>query len=160
MPFCHKKIRTISAASAIFLLLCCGWGETEDGLQILGAWARPMAMEIEEDASLPQVNSAIYLSIVNSGSSPDRLLGGETPAARALEIHESFLQGDVMRMREVEGVEVPAKGRVELRPGGLHFMLLDLHQPLTAGDTIALTLIFQERGPMVLRVPVQAMGGL
>ena len=119
-----------------------------------------MAVEMGVGGLPSRANSAVYMRIHNPGSVPDRLLGGETPVAEAVEVHESFLDGDVMRMREVGAVEIPGRGEMEFQPGGLHLMLLDLHQTLNLGDTISLTLNFQESGPIVLRVPVRTMGGM
>jgi copper(I)-binding protein len=119
-----------------------------------------MAVEVGEGGSLSRANSAVYLMVRNPGSGPDRLLGGETPVAAAVEVHESFLEGDVMRMREVATVEIPPGGEMEFKAGGLHIMLLDLRQALNVGDTISLTLNFQESGPILLRVPVRTMGGM
>ena len=160
MPFLPPKIRALSALPAILLPLCCGGGDADGGLRLLDAWVRPMAVEVEEGGSLSRANSAVYLMVRNPGSGPDRLLGGETPVAAAVEVHESFLEGDVMRMREVATVEIPPGGDLEFKPGGLHLMLLDLRQALNVGDTISLTLTFQESGSMLLRVPVQTMGGM
>ncbi len=89
---------------------------------------------------------------------PDRLLGGETTVASALEIHESREEDGVMRMRPVEGIDLPPGGEAELRPGGLHVMLLGLTRSLMPGDTITLTLRFQRSGEVVVRVPVRLAG--
>ena len=60
------------------------------------------------------------------------------------EVHEMHMEGDVMRMRALrEGVLLPAGQRIELRPGALHLMLMDLHQPVSKGSTVALTLVFR-----------------
>jgi len=160
MSFLPPKIRALSALPAILLPLCCGGGDADGGLRIQDAWVRPMAVEVGEGGSISRANSAVYLMVRNPGSGPDRLLGGETPVAAAVEVHESFLEGDVMRMREVATVEVPPRGELEFKPGGLHIMLLDLRQALNVGDTISLTLNFQESGPILLRVPVRSMGGM
>jgi len=104
-------------------------------------------------------NSAVYLVLENQGGGPDRLLGGETEAAAGVEIHESRLEDGIMRMRKVGEVEVPAGSRVDLSPGGIHLMLLDIREALVEGDSITLLLRFRESGSRSLRVPVRRSAG-
>ena len=129
----------------------------EPSLDVLDPWARPMMIR-EAGSGASGGNSAVYLALRNSGGAVDTLLGGETPVAGRVEIHESFLEDDVMRMQEVGPLEVPPGESVHLKPGGLHLMLLDLRESLVAGDTLSLTLGFSVSGPLTLRVPVQASG--
>lgn len=146
-------------AVVLFLGLAgCGSEAGSPAIEVLEAWARPRAVEREAGGVLPGSNSAVYLEMRNHGSEPDRLLGGETPAATAVEVHESIMEGDVVRMRRVEGLELPGRGAVALRPGGAHLMLLDLCDDLRDGDTVSLTLIFQRSPPVSLRVPVRMPG--
>jgi hypothetical protein len=100
---------------------------------------------------------AAYMVIKNTGNEADRLVAGETPAAEVVELHESFMdENDVMKMRPVEGgfIEVPAGGEAELRPGGLHIMLIRLAEPLENGQTIPLTLSFEKSGEIEIEVVV------
>lgn len=102
---------------------------------------------------------AAYMRIKNIGATPIRLLSAATPAAGKVEVHEMSMDGDVMRMRPVEGgVVIPAGGEVAFKAGGLHFMLTDLKAPLVEEDLQPLTLTFEggitvelelyvERGP-------------
>jgi periplasmic copper chaperone A len=90
-----------------------------------------------------------------------RLVGASTPVAGIAEVHEMKMEGDVMRMRAVpEGLELPARQAVELKPGGYHLMLMDLKQALVVGETVPLTLEFVDRegrkSVARLQVPVQA----
>ncbi len=73
-----------------------------------------------------------------------RLVGVESPAAGAVEMHEMSMDKNVMRMRQISGIDLAPGSSVELKPGGLHLMLLDLKAPLKAGDSVALTLIFED----------------
>jgi copper(I)-binding protein len=66
--------------------------------------------------------------------------------------------GEVMRMREVAAIPVPARGSVTLQPGGLHLMLIGLTAPLVVGDTIPVTLRFERAGEMRVMLAVQAAG--
>ena len=87
-----------------------------------------------------------FLSVQNSGSKPDRLLGGSSPAAAAVEVHEMRMEGDVMRMREIKALELPAGKRVTLAPGGFHLMLVGLKAPLKVGDKVPVKLRFETAG--------------
>jgi len=85
-----------------------------------------------------------------------RLLRAESPVAGVVEIHEMKMDGDVMRMRAIDGLELPARRAVDLRPGGYHLMLMELRQPLTAGQTISLQLTIEHRDGTRERIEVQA----
>ncbi len=91
-----------------------------------------------------------------------RLVAASSPLAGAVEIHEMRMDGDVMRMRALpRGLELPAGKAVELSPGGYHLMLMDLKQPLKAGDTVAVTLVIEaadkQRESVLVQAPVKAM---
>jgi copper(I)-binding protein len=73
-----------------------------------------------------------------------RLVGASSPAAGVAEVHDMKMEGDVMRMRPVRALELPAGKMVELRPGGMHLMLMDLKQPLVTGTSVPLTLVFRD----------------
>ncbi|WP_138466952.1 DUF1775 domain-containing protein [Poseidonocella sp. HB161398] len=112
-------------------------------------------------ATLPnQPVAGGFLQIANAGTGADRLTGASSPAAGHMEIHEMAMQGDVMVMRELpRGLEIPAGGSVELKPGGYHVMFMDLAQPMAEGATVAVTLEFEKAGAVVLQMPVVARDG-
>ena len=99
-----------------------------------------------------------FMAISNRGAAADRLLSTTSPAARTLELHSMTHDGDVMRMRSVEGIEIPAGQTVTLRPGGLHLMLVGLAQPLRQGETVPVTLRFERAGEVRVALAVQAAG--
>jgi copper(I)-binding protein len=100
------------------------------------AWARVSVVG--------QAASGAYAKLLAPAGA--RLVGGSTPAADRVEVHEMKMDGDVMRMRELErGLELPVNTAVELRPGGVHLMLMGLKQPLAAGNSVPLTLRFVDR---------------
>jgi copper(I)-binding protein len=142
----------------VFLLLACGAGGEAGRPDIVveDAWVRATMLLAEEGRG--GTNSAAYFVLRNAGGVADRLQGGETEAAASVEIHESRVEDDVMRMRRVDDLQVPPGGEVVLRPGGFHIMLLGLQRPLTAGDTILLSLDFQHTGRVDIRVPVRVSG--
>lgn len=129
-------------------LAACGGAEGPQ-IEVENAWARPSPRMAGAGAA--------YMVIKNTGNETDRLVAGETPAAEVVELHESFMdENDVMKMRPVEGgfIEVPAGGEAELRPGGLHIMLIRLAEPLENGQTIPLTLSFEKSGEIEIEVVV------
>ena len=149
-----------AVALAAALLTACGSGEGSgvEGIVVEGAWARPMAV-MAGGPSPSGIHSAVYLSLRNEGARPDRLVAGEAEMAEAVEIHESRMESGVMRMRPVDGgIRIPAAGVVELRPGGLHLMLLNLRASLVEGDTLVLSLRFEESGTREVLVPVRSAG--
>lgn len=100
--------------------------------------------------------SAAYMTLVNSGGTPDRLVAASTDVAELIELHESKMVDNVMQMAPVPGgIAVPANGQVELKPGGLHVMLIGLKRDLAAGETVRLTLSFERAGTITVDVPVR-----
>jgi copper(I)-binding protein len=102
---------------------------------------------------------AAYFEIVNAGA-VDTLLRIKSPIARQVEMHTSYTEGGIMRMRPVTSIGVPARGRVRFEPSGLHVMLIDLVRPLRKGDRFRLTLVFQHAGPVHVEAIVQDLGTL
>jgi copper(I)-binding protein len=103
-------------------------------------------------------SGAAFLTLRNTGTTADRLLGASTPAAGKVELHSMVRDGDVMRMREQPAIDLPPGQQVVLRPGGLHIMLLGLAQPLDRGATLPLTLRFERAGEVTVQLAVQAAG--
>lgn len=100
-------------------------------------------------------NSAAFMTIVNDGTSDRRLVKADSPVARAVELHSHTNEQGLMRMRQVSAIEVKAKGRAELKSGGYHVMLIDLRQPLKEGETVPLTLTFDDGSMSKVDAPVR-----
>jgi copper(I)-binding protein len=103
-------------------------------------------------------NGAAYLrGIRNTGDQPDRLVGASTPVARVVEFHRSVMDAqNVMRMRAIDGIDLPSKAELQLRHGGEdHLMLIALKQPLKDGDRFPMTLRFEKAGEREVMVWVQ-----
>jgi periplasmic copper chaperone A len=87
-----------------------------------------------------------------------QLVGVSTPVAGVAEVHEMKMEGDVMKMRAMDKLDLPAGRTIELKPGGYHLMLLDLKQPLKQGSTVPMTLLFRDakgvESKLELKVPV------
>ena len=112
------------------------------------AWGRSSPMMAQ--------TGAMYVVIENQGNESDRLIGAASDAAKTVEVHESYMEGDMMKMRPVEGgLEIPAGGTVELKPGGYHIMLIDQVSPLEVGTKIKVTLKFEKAGDVPLEVEIR-----
>ncbi len=118
-------------------------------INVKDAWAR---------ASVPgQMGTGAFMKITAKEGS--RLVGASSPVAGVTEVHEMKMDGNVMKMRAVEGgLELPAGKTVELKPGGFHVMLMDLKAALPKDSTIPLTLVFKDakgvESKLELKVPV------
>jgi copper(I)-binding protein len=100
-----------------------------------------------------------FLTITNTGTTPDRLVSVRSPAADLVQIHEMKMDGSVMRMREVEkGLEIPAGKSVTLAPGGYHLMMMGLKAPLKQGTQVPVTLVFEKAGPLDVELNVEGLG--
>jgi copper(I)-binding protein len=101
-----------------------------------------------------------YLKITNTGTTPDRLIGGSADVARKFEVHEMSMDGGVMKMRELkDGLEIPPGATVELKPGSYHIMMMKLAHPLTKGEKVKASLNFEKAGKADVEFAVQAIGG-
>ena len=119
-------------------------------LQIENPWARATP----KGATI----GAGYLSITNKGTEADRLIGGSAAPASRFEVHTTVTEGGVAKMRQVTGLEIKPGETVELKPGGMHLMLVGLKQPLQQGQTVKGTLVFEKAGTVAIEFTVQAIG--
>ena len=100
-----------------------------------------------------------YLSVKNTGTEPDRLISISSPAAGTVQVHEMKMEGNVMRMRELDGpLEIKPGETVTLAPGGMHLMMMGLKEPLKQGEKVPLTLVFEKAGKIDVELVVVAMG--
>jgi copper(I)-binding protein len=137
------------------VLLGCSGGDPAPKIRVDEVWARAMPLMTGTGMG-SGTNSAVYGLIRNESRSADVLLGGATESALSVEIHESRLEEDMMRMRRVDSLEIPAGETVELRPGGLHIMLVGLSKPLVDGSVLQLTLRFRHAGGVRVDVPIRS----
>ena len=131
------------------LLVGCSSSSGPD-ISIEKAWGRPS----------PKVATAgaFYMLIKNSGGEADKLVDGESPACRVVELHESYMTEEgAMGMRPVEGgaIEVPAGGQAELKMGGLHIMCIDKLEDFDVGAVLPLTLDFEKSGQMTIDIEIR-----
>lgn len=138
------------------LAAACGAPAPQGAVTVQAPWARETTTGVTVSAG--------YGRIENSTGEDIRLVGAQTPVAGRVELHNVLNEGGVMRMRPVEGgLDIPAGGIVELRPGSYHLMLLELRQPLRAGESVPVTLNFASGPPVQatfqVRSAAQAAGG-
>ena len=140
----NKNLISLLLLATLLVSACSSSAE----LTVQDAWARP--------ANAGE-NGAAYFIIENGSNIDDTLLSVSSYIAAATEIHMSMVDGTgVMPMQMQEAVIVPAKDKVEFKPGGLHVMFVSLTRDLKTGDTIMLTLDFKEAGSLTIQVPVRA----
>jgi periplasmic copper chaperone A len=130
-------------------LLIAGAAAAQTGqVEVKDAWARATPGKAE--------NGAAYLTIVAPAS--DKLVAVSSPAAKKSGLHTMTTAGGVMKMRPLDGLEVPANQPVTLKPGGVHIMLQGLNEPLQAGKSFPLTLTFEKAGERQIEVAVEKLG--
>lgn len=118
-------------------------------VDVAGAWVR---------ATVPgQMGTGAFMTLIAKDGA--RVVGAESPVAGVVEVHEMKMEGGVMKMRAVEALELPAGKPVELKPGGLHVMLLDLKRPLKVGEKVPLSLRIETRDRKLVTLPIEAEVG-
>ena len=125
--------------------------DTVGDITIKEPWAR---------ATVGAGAGAAFLAIDNAGATPDRLVGASSPVSKTTELHTHIRDGEVMRMRQIDAIDVPAKATTTLQPGGLHIMFMQLAEPLAAGGSFPLTLRFAEAGEVTVTVQVKDVAAM
>lgn len=103
---------------------------------------------------------AAFMAITNGGEA-DRLVAASAEVSKKVELHTHIKEGEVMKMRRVDAIDIPANDAVHLKPGGLHVMFIGLEEPLQEGQSFPLTLVFENAGEVIVDVQVEkaaAMG--
>jgi copper(I)-binding protein len=122
-----------SLRAALFALATAASAPTWAGVTVQDPWVRSTVSQQMPTGAFMQIRS----------DQATRLVEVSSPAAKTVQIHEMSMQGDVMKMRAIKGLDVPADKPVELKPGSYHIMLMDLTAQIKAGDTVPLTLVFE-----------------
>lgn len=100
-----------------------------------------------------------FVAIRNDGGEDDVLVSAHSPAAGTVELHEMAMEGEVMKMRKLDaGIPLPAGQTVELKPGGLHMMFMQVKEPFEEGGSVPVTLVFEKAGSVEITLPVEASG--
>ena len=116
-------------------------------LKVVDPWARELPPVAETGAA--------YFRVENRGEA-DRIVSIASSVAERAELHAHEMEEDVMKMRRLPSVEVPAGGGLAFEPGGLHVMLIGLEEPLAAGESFAMTIHFESAGALEARVHVRS----
>jgi copper(I)-binding protein len=167
-----RLIFPLLLAAALLLSACASSSGPQ--IEVQDPWARAAAMGGEMSGQTmgnmgtPTGNTAMgemqhggatsgaFMLILNKGSEADQLVKAESDVANAVEIHLSEMKDGVMTMRQVEGIDIPAKGQAELRPGSYHVMLIGLTRDLVAGEKIKIKLQFEKSGSIEVEAEVRA----
>ena len=146
----HKTVLALALALATAAAPALAQEFKAGDITIDKAWSRATPKGAETGAG--------YLTIHNTGATPDKLTGGSADFA-AVEIHEMKTENGVMTMRELnDGLNIPAHGTVRLAPGGYHIMFTHLTKPLEKGAKVSATLNFEHAGSVAVDFPVEAIG--
>ena len=148
-----KSIITFSIS--LIVLIACSKPEqtpeivqTSDSIEIVDGWVRPGSAGMM---------TAAYFTISNQTNKNDSLLSVDSEIASDTQIHESYeTEEGTMGMRPVGLVPAPSKSMTKLKPGGIHIMIIRPYEDIAIGDSVDLTLFFQESGLMEVTLPVQS----
>jgi periplasmic copper chaperone A len=153
-----EKIMT-KRAIPLISVLCLAWlallsaAQADDSsIRVAEAWARATPGAAK--------TGAVYLSITNTGATPDRLVAISTPAADHAEPHSMKMANGVMEMRPLGPIAIAPGGSIVFAPNGDHIMLLGLKAPLKEGATVALTLTFEHAGNRDVTAAVEKVGAM
>lgn len=128
------KVRIIPVTVAALSLALASAAAQAQSVEVKDAWARASVQG--------QKASGAFMKITARDGA--QLVGVTTPVAGVAEVHEMKMEGDVMKMRAVSSLDLPAGKTVELKPGGYHLMLMDLKTPLVKDSSVPLTLVFKD----------------
>jgi len=139
--------RSILAAASMAILASTANAQ----VTVKDAWVRATVPQQQATGAFMQLSAA----------KDSKLVSASSPLTPVVEVHEMAMQDNVMRMRQIPAVELPAGKAVDLKPGGYHVMLLDLKQQVKEGDTVPITLVFEgkdgKRESMEIKAPVRAL---
>jgi len=147
---CLAACAALAAAGPAPVLAAAPVAQAQQLPKVEGAWVRAMVAGQQGTGAFMKITAPRAMQLV----------GVSTPVAGVAEVHEMKMEGEVMKMRALTELDLPAGRTVELKPGGNHLMLMDLKQPLKAGSTVAITLELRDasgaESRLELKVPVAA----
>lgn len=151
-------MRSVSklTCALLFSLLCFGQAYAEtpgtNAIVVENVWARATPAGAK--------TGAVYMTLINNGTIPDRLLGVTTPAAGSVQIHKVSEENGVSSMRELPTMDMAPGTKVIFKPSDMHAMLVGLKQPLKEGQTIPLILNFEKAGRVNVVASVAKVGAM
>ena len=145
-----QTVRALSIASSLTLVSMTALAQAA-AVKVEGAWARATVQG--------QKGTGAFMSLTSKEGTT--LVGVSTPIAGVAEVHEMKMDGDIMKMRAMPVLDLPAGKKVDLKPGGFHVMLMDLKAPLALGSSVPVTLLFKDakgvQSKLELTLPVSAV---
>ena len=158
----ERMTRLFLPVLLLALLAACG-APAGPSIQAHDVWARPAmagsGMAEGESGGMGMAapgTGAVFMRLVNDGREADRLIGGQTAVAQVVEVHETRMEGEVMKMQMLaDGLEIPAGGEVLLQPGGYHVMLIGIERDLAVGDRFEVDLQFEKSGTLTVEAEVR-----
>ena len=138
------RFRQIVFLLVTFLIGCSSSNSPE--ITVKNVWSWPVEA-MQDDEGNSHSTGVVYLTLINEGGVADRLIRVTSEVAEVVELHETMKHDDTMMMHHIEGgLEIPADGQVEFKPGDLHMMLIGLKQSLIPGDWFEVILEFEKNG--------------
>lgn len=157
MKFTNRTMQIVLAAVLVFGVTPSFAGSASDLVSANDPYVRAVPPG--------QPNSAAFMTLENKDGAGHAVVNGSSPAAKVVELHTHIHKDGMMMMRRIDKVDIPANGKTELKPGGLHVMLIGLKQELKPGEMIPVTLEFEDGSKITLEAPVRkimmkGMGGM
>lgn len=144
-------MRTFLAIAAAIVVAAPAWADSS-GIKVDQVWARATPGLAK--------TAAIYLTITNTGTTPDTLEAASTPVAEHAGLHEDKMANGVMQMRSLKSLTIEPGKSVVLQPSTFHIMLTGLKAPLKEGQTVPLTLSFEHAGQQQVTASVAKVGAM
>jgi len=138
---------SIVALTVAFFLTYAHAGDLSKDIFISNAWVQAMPPS--------QTNTAVYMVITNNSPKEAVIVSASSDIAGATEIHQMSEMNGMMNMAMAADLHIPAQGKLTLQPGGFHIMLIDLKKPINKGDTVPVTLHFQDGSSMIVKANVR-----
>lgn len=133
-------------ALGLVLLIMAGCQPAKPQIRVEDAWVRAI---VDQGAG--------YMVIYNDGRAADVLIGASSEEAGSVSLHKTVMQGDVMSMEAVPRLKIPPGGKVELKPMGLHLMMMELQEGLEPGQKIRIKLQFEKSGELEVEAEVRKL---
>ena len=164
-----RGLRSPAAVAALALQCAAATALLLSGVVVVAALSLGSANALAHDYTLEDLRiehpyarptppgartGAAYLTIRNAGRESDRLVRVSSPVAASADLHSMTMEGNLMKMRQVSSIGIPAGTTVMLGSGGYHVMLVGLVHPLVAGGDVSLTLTFERSGSIDVSAPV------
>lgn len=147
-----KQAVAAAVISTLMLLPASAHEATSKGVTVSHPWLRATPAGSKTGVAFMQISA--------DDKTTDKLIAAASPVSGRVELHTHIMDGDVMKMRQVESIEIKAGQSHVLKPGGDHVMLFELKQPLAEGDLVKLTLTFEKAGPIEVEGTVEPAGAM